>query len=263
MKLQCPNCQSEIPGEDINIQQNIAQCPKCEQVCRISDALATQEDNSHKENIIMPDGISVVPGLQLDILLHLRKISRLGTYYLFGIAFTAMPSLVLLLGSGDNTNEGLPIFVLAILSLFLFIGLMMLSYAITLTINKTYLTASSFELRIENRPINLGPWKNKAFKRDEIDQLFVERYAESRTNNRPNYAYKLLLVLKDDKHVVLIKGLKKAEYAFYIEHQIEKYLAIEDRRMMGEYVPGQRVLPFQLEQLPKFLQKLVKNRVER
>lgn len=261
MQLHCPNCKTVLEGAQINVPKNIAHCANCNHVCRISDAMAEEnEDNSHKTNIVMPEGISVVPGLQLDIILQLRKISRLSTSYIFAIAFTLMPSLFLFTSS--RTNEGFPLFALAILSVFLFIGLIMLLNSLVLTFNKTYVTVSSFELRIENSPFNLGPWKNKSFSRNEVDQLFVERYIESTTNNRPNYAYKLLLVLKDGKHIVLIKELKKAAYAFYIEHQIEKYMAIEDRRMDREFVPGQnRKMHFDIDKLPRFMQQLLKERL--
>ncbi len=258
MLLNCPNCKSPVGGEAVNVPKNIAQCPECDSVFRISDALDMDFDNEHKTRILMPEGIEVVPGLQLDIKLIWRKLSRLSMYYIIGGIFagTAIPVTLLL------WNE-LPLIVLATMSLFLLVGLSFLFRAISNSINTTYITASSFDLQVEHRPINFLGWRDQVIDRENVTQLFVERYEESRTNDRANYAHNLLVVLKDGSEVKLISGLKEAKVAFYLEHQIEKRLGLDDRPMDGEYIPGQsdnRMLLKSLQQLdkmPKFLQRIV------
>ena len=266
MLLNCPNCQSPVGGDAINIARNIGHCPECDHVFRISEAMGESFNNDHKTQIVMPDGIEVVPGLQLDIKLNWRKLSRLGSYFFIGFMFGTIPSIV---GAAIMADEGFNILLFAFLSLFLLVGLYFLFRAFSFLLNTTYITASSFNLQVEHRPISFGGWNNLSLPREDITQLFVERHEESKTNNRPDYVYHLLAVLKGGKQEYLIKGLKKAEVAFYLEHQIEKRLGLQDEPMEGEFIPGRsnQHLLFksleQLEKMPKFLQRIVERQVER
>mgnify|MGYP001006948315 CR=1 FL=1 len=266
MLLNCPHCKAPVPAAEINIPDNIAKCTECGQVFRISDAFEETFDNEHKTRLMLPNGIEVVPGLQLDIKLKWRKISRVKSYFFIGIMFSAIPlvSLVAMLSSPDNV----PFFVSIIIGLFLLVGFYFLFKAISFLLNTTYLSVTAFELRSEHRPINFLGWKNLQFPREQVTQLYVERYEESRTNDRPDYAFNIMVFLKNREIVKLIGGLKSPQVAFYLEHQIEKYLRLEDRLMEGEYVPGQRdnrlllQAAQQLEKMPVFLQRLVKNKLE-
>lgn len=262
MLLNCPKCKSPVGGTDINIQKNIGQCPNCDHLFRISDALDEDFNNEHKTNILMPEGIEVVPGLQLDIKLTWRKLSRVTMYIVLGSVFTGIVGLVGILAFAQ-----FGFMLMLFMSLFLLVGLSFLFRGIANLLNTTYITASSFDLQIEHRPINFFGWKDQVIDREEITQLFVERYEESRTNDRANYAHNLLIVLQDGREEKLITGLKDAKVAFYLEHQIEKRLGLQDRPMAGEYIPGQsdnRMLLKSLQQLdkmPKFLQRLVEKRL--
>lgn len=196
--------------------------------------------NEHKRNLLLPNGVTVTPGLQLDIALAWRKLGNNWIYWILGMAFTAMPlamiTLVLVL-------PDLPWFIVPFMGVFLAVGVSFLFAAIARLINTTYITASAHELRVESRPINVLGWKTHAYKRSEVAQFFVTQYEESRTNNRPNYAYALLLLLQNGTEVALVKGLRNAATAFYIEYQLEKYMGIADKPTPGEFVPGQRVGP--------------------
>lgn len=267
MLLNCPHCNAAIPSTEINIPDNIAKCAECNQVFRISDAVDNSFNNEHKTHLIMPQGIEVIPGLQLDIKLKWRLISRVRSYFFIGTMFTAIP-LVGIVALTSNHQE-LPFFVPFVLGLFLLIGVYFLFKAISFLINTTYLSVTAFELRSEHRPINFLGWKNLQFSRDQVAQLYVERYEESRTNDRADYAYNVLVFLKNKEIVKLISGLKNPRVAFYLEHQIEKYMGLKDRPMEGEYIPGQRdprlmlEVAKQLEKMPAFLQRIVKDKLEK
>lgn len=267
MLLNCPHCQAPIPGAEINIPKNIAKCTECGQVFRISDAFEAPFNNEYKTRLMLPDGIEVVPGLQLDIKLKWRKISRVISYFFIGMMFTFIPLISSLLVF--SSPESIPFFVPLIMALFLLIGVYFLFKAISFLLNTTYLSVTAFELRSEHRPINFLGWKNLQFPREQVAQLYVERYEESRTNDRPDYAFNIMVFLKNRQIVKLIGGLKSPQVAFYLEHQIEKYLGLEDRPMEGEYIPGQRdnrlILQAaqQLEKMPVFLQRLIKEKLEK
>lgn len=241
LQLDCPQCRAAIPSEDINISADVAKCAACNMVFRPSEALAMSTfNNEHKRNLLLPNGVTVTPGLQLDIALAWRKLGSNWIYWVFGFAFTGVP---LVIGVVVLITPDTPWFIIPFLGIFLAVGVSFLFAAIARLINTTYITASAHELRVESSPISVLGWKTHAYKRSEVTQFFVTQYEESRTNNRPNYAYALRLLLKNGTEVELVKGLRNAATAFYIEYQLEKYLSIDDKPMPGEFVPGQRVGP--------------------
>lgn len=268
MLLNCTNCQKPVGGPAINIPENIAHCQSCDHIFRISDAMDEDFNNEHKTNILMPDGIEVVPGIQLDIKLTWRKLSRLWPSYLIGILFTSFPLFVIYLILSDNQADITPVF---FVSIFILIGLSMLVKAILRTINTTYITASSFELQVYHKPLNIFGWNNMNIPREEIVQLYVERHIESSGENdhAKTYEYYLLAMLKNSERKVLISGLKKPEVAFYLEHQIEKRLDLDDRPIAGEFIPGKSGLSPLLmaarhfDKMPQFMQKFVKQQIEK
>ncbi|MEL6836634.1 MAG: hypothetical protein AAFP77_26775 [Bacteroidota bacterium] len=267
MLLNCPNCSSTVGGDEINIARNIAHCSNCDHVFRISDAMGETFNNDHKTQIVMPEGIQVVPGLQLDIQLTWRKLSRWGLHLFIGLIFGGLPGFMLFFITAVEND--VPFFVYPFLSLFILVGAYMFFRGLSYFLNTTYITASSFEVRVDHRPINFLGWRNLSIPKSEVTQLFVERIVESKTNNRPNYAYNLLAVLENGEQEYLIRGLKKAEVAFYLEHQIEQRLGLEDQPMDGEFIPGQsgRNLMLQslaqLEKMPKFLQRIVERQLDK
>lgn len=255
LQLDCPQCRTAILPDDINVQADIAKCSACGTVFRVSQTLAQATfNNEHKRNLLLPNGVTLTPGLQLDIALTWRKLGSNWIYWLFGMAFTGVPlfMIVAMLVMGD-----VPWFFFPFVSLFLMVGLSFLFAAVARLLNTTYITASAHELRVEHRPISGLGWKNNAYKRSDVDQFFVTEYEESRTNNRPNYAYALNLMLKNGTEVQLVKGLRNAATAFYMEYQLEKYLALEDRAVPGEFVPGQRVGPQSFREVVQLAKRLL------
>ncbi len=267
MLLNCPNCNAAVGGEEINIARNIAHCSKCAHVFRISDAMGETFSNAHKTQIVMPEGIQLVPGLQLDIQLTWRKLSRWGIYLFIGFLFAGIPATVLAVLT--VTEGGVPFVMYPFFSLFILVGLYFFFRGISNLLNTSYITASSFELSVEHRPISFLGWRNLSISKNDITQLFVTRFVESKTNDRPNYAYNLMAVLENGEQEYLIRNLKRAEVAFYIEHQIEQRLGLEDQPMEGEFIPGQsqRQLMLQslaqLEKMPKFLQRIVERQMDK
>lgn len=69
----------------------------------------------------------------------------------------------------------------------------------------------------------------------EVKQLYVEKYISSRTNGSPNDAYRVNLILDNQRTVRLIHGLRHPDQARYIEQQVERFLEIEDRPVREEW----------------------------
>ena len=68
MKIQCPNCQVEIPAEDINISKGIAHCKPCNELIDVSMlamaaddvALVEKPDWSKVESFVAPDEMGLI-----------------------------------------------------------------------------------------------------------------------------------------------------------------------------------------------------------
>ena len=48
--MNCPKCQTDIPTTHINIASDIAQCPNCQNIFKISDNLGMQIDPIFDKN---------------------------------------------------------------------------------------------------------------------------------------------------------------------------------------------------------------------
>ncbi len=48
MKVACPNCQEEIPPENVNVQAGVAYCPICEEGYSLQELLAPETDEPER-----------------------------------------------------------------------------------------------------------------------------------------------------------------------------------------------------------------------
>ena len=119
-----------------------------------------------------------------------------------------------------------------IISLHAIIGFSFLYYTIAIYINKTTIDVSTHGIAVVTKPLNIPFHPNRYIEAKDLKQLYVEQYVESTTNNRPNYAYAVRAVVEGNDNVPkLVKGLKNENQALFIEHEIEKFLNIEDEIM--------------------------------
>ena len=121
------------------------------------------------------------------------------------------------------------------ISLHLIVGMSLLYYVMTILINTTYVTIDEKILSIEHRPLKLPFYGDTEVSSKDVDQVFVKKYESSRTNDVPNYAYSVNAILKDKDEIQLLKGLKHADQAQYIEQEIEFFLKIDDKPVPGEW----------------------------
>jgi len=124
---------------------------------------------------------------------------------------------------------------LGVLSLHLTVGIGLGYYTLALFFNTTHVNVDRYNLLIEHRPLRVLFFKNYDIPVSEIKQLYIEKYISSRTNGSPNYAYRVNLILDNQRTVRLINGLRHPDQALYIEQQIERFLEIEDRPVQEEW----------------------------
>lgn len=230
LQLQCPNCQSVIRYEDMNIDKLIAKCHHCHTVF----GFETQVRNAQRQRaeVLLPPGIEATSFLsELDIRISWRKTSNSGFFVFFTLFWNAIviPFAVGAIISGNWM-------ILLFLSLHLLVGLSFLYYTLSLFLNTTYVTINSREISVLHKPLKMPFYADRTVSVDRVQQLFIDKYVQSKTNGQPNYAYGVYAHLNNENHIKLIRGLKNPDQARYIEQEMERFLNIEDKAVEGEWM---------------------------
>lgn len=232
MQLRCPKCASPIPAGDVNIASLIGKCRNCNAIFEVEEEWYRQRESDvveERPHIDLPKGFEVQRGVSdLDIRMRWRKTRMVWFYVLFSLIWNGITFIFVGIAIMENSLT-----VALAISIHFMIGIAFLLYTISLFINSTHIYANTHGLQVRHGPMRVPFHPNRNIPRAQLEQLYVEEYVASRTNGRPNMAFRLRAVLKgDDKHPALVKGLKKPEQALYLEHEIEKFMNIENRRVV-------------------------------
>ncbi len=228
--LRCPSCDHFIKADDINIKKLIAKCADCAHIFSFESTTLGLAGYS-RPDMLIPSGLEVLK-LQdeLDIQVNwFRNIAR--SSLTFTLIFTLIWNLVLL-----------PFVIMAIVTgayqMLLFtsahvaVGIGMLLRMLAIFTNTTHVNVSRRFLEIKTTPLPSLVRRNRKVPVEAIQQLYVTRYVESRTNGSPNYAFALYAILKDGQKLQLVKGMNEATQK-YLEYEIESFLGIKDGRVEG------------------------------
>ena len=99
-------------------------------------------------------------------------------------------------------------------------------------INRTVLEVSRDELAVWFEPL---PWLGeKTLKTADLKQLYCKEKV-TRGENSTTSQYQLYAVTRDDKEIQLLSSLDSPDVALFFEQQIEGWLKISDRPVVGEY----------------------------
>lgn len=117
-------------------------------------------------------------------------------------------------------------------SIFFFLGLGLLYFAVATWLNKTQIYVSKSNIEIKHQPV---PWLGKKkIKADNIEQLFVEEKYQGSSNDNPRYSYNVIGLTSEGTQFKLIAGCESRYHARFIEKTIEDYLGIENVTIEGE-----------------------------
>jgi hypothetical protein len=215
-----------VQSEDINIQKLMAKCRNCHAIFDFDDSQQRPVKRARPE-IPLPKGFQVQQqASSLQIRIRWRKTrSSIVFFTIFTVFWNLFTLPFVLIALAENEWR-----VMLMISLHVMVGIGMFLYTLALYVNKTYVDVDTHGLTVVSKPINLPFNKNRHLASRDLEQLYVEQYVASTTNNRPNYAFAVRARKKGaDKDIRLIKGLKSEDQALYLEHEIEKFLHIEDQ----------------------------------
>ena len=226
-QLKCPNCNSLVPAENVNISALMAKCGACHHVFNFSES---SKEAYSKPEVLMPPGVEML-ALLSEISIEYRWRRNVNSFLVF---FTIMWNIIVLPMALVMVLSG-EVIGLLVMSAHLIVGISLIYYILTMFINKTYITVDRRELRVEHRPLKFPFYPNRVISVHDLKQIYFERYVASRTNNRPNYAFQVIAILHNEERINLLKGLKTQRQGRFIEQEIERFLNIEDQEVAEEW----------------------------
>ena len=225
-KIGCPNCDYDVPASDLNINDKIAKCGKCNVVFSFREEIQKMNRAAQappKQEIIRPEGIDIFHfEEEMDITLE-QPIGvpevLIGTLVPFiGLLFV----LVYFLGDGD-----FPMWLAATGGLASFLSVFNLAHRSN---QKIFINIDTQYLSIKRRPKKFI--QDQQYSIHDIDQLYL------RVIGGYHHVYMLVNSPSGQKHVKLVANIQSVSKARYLEQEIERKLGIKDRR-----VPEETVLP--------------------
>jgi hypothetical protein len=240
MKLTCPSCGATVPASDVNIQQAIAKCSRCDSVFRIDQQLPTLKSSPDQPAVPLPPKFRVEDlGTELTISWSwfTPSIFFLLFFCIFWDGFLiAWYSIVLGVGVFGMGNAGpaggIPALLMALFPiLHVAVGVGLTYFVIASFVNRTRVRVDRGELSIHHGPIPFPG--NKILSTANLTQFYC---TETVSNRRRGYSvsYDLNAVQADGTKVKLLTGLTELEQALYLEQRLEKFLGIENERVPGE-----------------------------
>ena len=231
MKIICNSCNHEIPAADVNIQDKLAKCVKCNNLFDFSRQLKVIKPNNinkgkkQKTELGMPKNIHLRNDLS-HLTIFIKWFSPTIIFLIFfcimwdgfmGFWFYMAISKKLYPMALFGTIHGL-------------VGLGLTYYVIAALFNKTIIFVDYDILTIKHKPFPF--WGNKKVNAQDLKQLYVNQKI-SRNRHGASSSYEVHALTKSGKNIKLI-ALSNSEESLYIEQEIEKFLRIEDQPVKGE-----------------------------
>ncbi len=220
IKVVCPGCQQETPSDHIHLEKSLAKCQSCNAVFSIeAEVEQLHKKEELKQELLRPEGLDLFyykNDLDITVQQHLQGLDAFGIIFMPGIA--ALTIFIYFL-------KGMPVFYPIIFTL---IALYFIYRVINYSKNKTYLEINDQFLNIKSRPKQFT--KDKTYDVRDIDQVYCAPHPSGMGYFHVNMIYNSA---EGQKHVnlVSVKTLTKAKY---LEQEIERYLDIKNRKVIGE-----------------------------
>lgn len=220
-RVNCPSCDTAIPSDNINIQDKIAKCGGCHAVFpldlsfqdKINKLLSARKP---KQAVLRPEGIDLYE-YQNELEIAIRQEASILDIlpWIFWPVFPLLFTIIFF-------TDGFP---LSILLGTWMLGIFPILNAINFSKHKVYMTIDDVYFNIQWRPKKFV--KDKQFLIRDIDQVCVKKH---------NGLNGVMMILNQDNgqkevHLMTVRSLAKAKF---LEQEIEKYLKIEDREVLGE-----------------------------
>lgn len=218
-KICCPSCETDVPADNLNINDKIAKCGSCHIVFPFHHEVADLMDvRKAKQEVIRPEGIDMFYYKdELDITIQQPLLVVEGMVAGFVPVFAAMFIAIYFLKG--TIPLALPL-VTTLISIASWINLFARRY------HKVHIAMDDRHLSIIRRPRKFI--KDQHYRINDIDQIYVKGPAGMTS------VYMIVNSVQGQKHVKLISSVDSLSKARFIEQEIERHLGIPDRRIPEE-----------------------------
>jgi len=223
-KVCCPSCNEDVVADNLNLANSMAKCGSCNVIFSIEEEVeSVKEKGEMKQETFRPEGIDLFyykDELDITTRQHIEGLDAFGLVFM--PIFAILSIFIFFAGEGDFS-----LYIPIALSL----GSLYFIYkALNYSKNQTIININNNFLNIYSRPKNFK--KDRTYNANEIDQLYLKHGTEG----LGYYAVHMVLNgLEGQKHVklVTVNTLSKAKY---LEQEIERYLNIENRKILESNV---------------------------
>ncbi|MBB5351646.1 DNA-directed RNA polymerase subunit RPC12/RpoP [Haloferula luteola] len=225
LELKCTNCGSTLDPTDISPQIAAARCPHCHSLFALPNAVTQPIPRGQVE---LPARMSLS---EENGQLVIRRSWFHPTVWIL-VAFATFWNGFLIVWHSIALSHGMW-FMSAFGLIHTAAGLAMI-YAILATfLNTTTLRAGRGVLEVTQGPI---PWRgNQRLDTGSLTQIFC-RQKIHHGKNGSSTSYEVEAIFHGNQRRTLLKGIKQADQALFIEQQIEKFLRIVDQRVEGDFI---------------------------
>ncbi|MBX2874704.1 MAG: hypothetical protein KTR30_21455 [Saprospiraceae bacterium] len=225
-KIGCPNCGSDVPASDLNINDKIAKCGNCNVVFSFQKEvreLEVAEQVASKPEIIRPEGIDIF---------HFEEEMDITMDQPISVPEVLLGSLVPFIGllfilAYFASDKEFPLWLALMGGVASFLSILNL---VNRSNHKIFINIDDRFLSIKRRPKKFI--QDQQYNISEIDQLYL------RVIGGYHHIYMLVNGPGGQKHVKLVSNLQSTSKARFLEQEIERKLGIKDRR-----VPEETVIP--------------------
>ena len=160
MRLNCPECNTPIFADDINLVKTIAKCKSCNNLFDFNNIFADPKTfpTRYRKEIVIPPGIEVLHLMsELEIMIKWRRSAKTFTLFFalfWNVFIGAMSIFMLALGE---------IFPILFLIPFLLVGVYLIYASLGYALNTSYITVDDQRLSVTHKPINFLIQKDKLF----------------------------------------------------------------------------------------------------
>jgi hypothetical protein len=232
----CPRCGSEIPASDVNLDNLVARCARCNEVFRFAGQVAARPAAAKRAP--RPPGLTVVDdGDRRQIVRPwftggiLRPLVFIAVWDGFVVAWYTMAFAMASRG-GDDARGAVCMVLITLPHLVVGVGLTYMALC-SLVKNTTVAEVAGGRLQVRHGPM---PWPgNHDLDAAEVRQLYcTEKAADQGRSREPCSHYTVNAVLADHRTVPLLDDLKDKATALFYEQQLEEWLGIKPEHVPGE-----------------------------
>ncbi|MAS33232.1 MAG: hypothetical protein CL610_04455 [Anaerolineaceae bacterium] len=232
MHLTCPNCETKIPSENINIQQMAAVCPACDTVFQFD----LSNRKLHHRKIKPPERLTVhETDDQMDLAFRTNRQLFKNEAFLTGAIMSGVLTFVSLILAGEwlagDITPLIPI-------LFGVVTLCLYYWLATIVFDRTRIIVNEEEIQISHPPLTSLFMQKDRIKLAGVRQVAFEETPASVKEGYDTPQYRVWAELVDGRRKAIVNNVVD-DYALFITQSLTTWLEADpDTSRLADHQPA-------------------------